>query len=82
MSRTDWTGRATIIQGDRKAEVVCELGAGGEWGGRYRGAQPDNEPDVGPAELKLPAGDATAIVVTDRLPDGKGNFVGRGPYPG
>jgi hypothetical protein len=83
----NFDGPATIVQGDRSAEVECHFdvtdqGSHVGWFGWYQGAVPAEEPETGAARLVLGPGNESDIVVADMYPGtGEGWFTGTGAPP-
>lgn len=82
-----FTGPATIVQGDRQAEVECQYEVERRngvtaWRGGFAGADSVDEPDPGEAELRF--GQAAGQIVVRHVftGTGEGSFEGTGPQPG
>lgn len=88
MQRTRHSCPATIVQGEREAEVECvyeviQSDGPRTWHGMFKGASPASEPEQGEAQLRLAGGTVSQIIVDQIFSGtGEGRFQGNGPPPG
>ena len=86
MTSNGYSGTATIIQGEVRAEVQCGFHVAEnpmadmkEWRGWYKGSA---ELEAGDAQLELADGGTGAIKITRAMPeDAQGTFLGTGDPP-